>query len=215
MSQYPHFQGTSNMRLARKYGCKMRGTFPHEWPQRISALESLRHANRYAMKIWQKVFGARLGIALPDTFGTDSFLRDFDDSLARLFDGVRHDSGDPIEFAMKIIAHYKSLGIDPTTKIIVFSDSLNIEKVLQIEKALDGLIRRSYGIGTFLTNDYPGSPALNMVIKMIMCDGICVVKLSDSPTKAIGDYDALRVAAYTHLDVPLDSGMYDHLNVAK
>ena len=206
--------GTSNVLLARQYGIKPIGTFPHEWVQRISAMESLRHANRYALKIWQKIYGGRLGIALPDTFGTNSFLIDFDSTLARLFDGVRHDSGDPIEFALKIIAHYQKLDIDPTTKTIVFSDSLNVDAVLKIMAALKGLIRMAFGIGTNFSNDYAGSPALNMVIKMIMCDLINVVKLSDSPSKAIGDYDALRVAAWTHMGIPLDSGMYDHLNIA-
>lgn len=197
------FVGTSNVRLARLYNVRPMGTYPHEWVQTVSAMESLRYANRYAMRIWQEVFGARLGIALPDTFGTKSFLRDFDHTLARLFDGVRHDSGDPMEFAEKIIAHYLGLQIDPLTKTIIFSDNLNPQKCVELATALQGRIRTAFGIGTNLTNDYPGSPALNMVIKLIMCNWINVVKLSDSPTKAIGDADALAVARYEHLNIPL------------
>ena len=176
-------------------------------------MESLRHANRYGLRIWQKIFGARLGIALTDTFGTQSFLRDFDDTLARLFDGVRQDSGDPILFGHDIIAHYNKLGIDPLTKIIVFSDSLNPVLARAIAKEFEGKIRTSFGIGTNFTNDYDGSPALNMVIKLIMCDGIHVVKLSDSFSKAIGDPDALRVALYTHLNIPLDNGAFVHAKI--
>jgi nicotinate phosphoribosyltransferase len=198
------FVGTSNVRLARLYGVKTLGTYPHEFVQAISALESLRYANRYSMKIWQKIFGSRLGTALPDTFGTDSFLRDFDHTLARLFDSVRHDSGDPLVFARKVIAHYKKLGIDPITKTIIFSDNLNPQRCLEIAEELKGSIRVAFGIGTNLTNDYPDSPALNMVIKLVMCAMINVVKLSDSPSKAIGDKDALRVARYEHLGTPLD-----------
>ena len=209
MHMFPTFVGTSNVLLARKYGIKAIGTYPHELVQRMSVLESLYHANRYTMQFWQKTFGARLGIALTDTFGTDSFLRDFDDTLARLFDGVRHDSGKPIPFGYKIIAHYQKLGIDPLTKTIVFSDSLNPVLAKIIFEEFKGKIRMAFGIGTNLTNDYDGSEALNMVIKLIMCDGIHVVKLSDVSGKAIGDPDAMRVALYTHLNVPLDSKILD------
>jgi len=209
MHMFPTFVGTSNVLLARKYGIKAIGTYPHELVQRMSVLESLYHANRYTMQFWQKTFGARLGIALTDTFGTQAFLRDFDDTLARLFDGVRQDSGDPILFGHDIIAHYNKLGIDPLTKTIVFSDSLNPVLARTIFEEFKGKIRTAFGIGTNFTNDYDGSPALNMVIKLIMCDGIHVVKLSDSFSKAIGDPDALRVALYTHLNVPLDSKILD------
>ena len=168
----PGFVGTSNIRLARLYGIKPQGTFPHEWPQVISAMESLRYTNRFAMEIWQELFGSRLGTALPDTFGTESFLRDFNHMLANLFTGVRHDSGDPYEFAEKIIAHYVKLWIDAMTKTIIFSDNLNPQKCLDIQTAFLNRIRTAFGIGTNLTNDYPGSPALNMVIKLIMVNMI-------------------------------------------
>ena len=197
MRAYPTFVGTSNVLLARKYDTKAIGTYPHELVQRISAMDSLRHANRYTMKLWQKVFGARLGIALTDTFGTDAFLGDFDDTLARLFDGCRIDSGEPITVGYKIISHYQKLGIDPTTKTLVFSDSLTPSLAVSIANEFKGKIRTSFGIGTNFSNDYGSSKALNMVIKLVKCDGIPVVKLSDSPGKEIGDADALKVAKWT------------------
>ena len=199
------FVGTSNVHLAMKYGVKPIGTMAHEWIMGISALESLRHANRYALKIWSKVFDGNLGIALTDTFGTDAFFEDFDGYLARLFDGVRHDSGDPFVFAERVIAHYQKLGIHPMSKTIVFSDGLTPELAAKIGDALAGRIRVSFGIGTNFTNDFPGSKALNMVIKLMMCNGVNVVKISDTPSKAIGNRDAQRVANWTFFNKGLDA----------
>lgn len=199
------FVGTSNVHLAMKYGVKPIGTMAHEWIMGISALESLRHANRYALKIWSKVFDGRLGIALTDTFGTDAFFEDFDGYLARLFDGVRHDSGDPMVFAERVIAHYTKLGIHPMSKSIVFSDGLTPTLAAEIGDALNGRIRTSFGIGTNFTNDFPGSKPLNMVIKLMRCNGVPVVKISDTPTKSIGDRDALRVANWTFYGKALDN----------
>lgn len=203
LKQFPKFVGTSNVHLAHKHDVKPIGTMAHEWMMGLSALEGLRYANRHALRIWSNVYRGRLGIALTDTFGTDAFFKDFDDYFARLFDGVRHDSGDPLEFARKTVSHYKSLGIDPTTKTIVFSDGLDVDHALEIHNQLEGQIRISFGIGTHLTNDYPGSPALNMVIKLWSCNGDPVVKLSDVKTKQIGDKDALRVANWTFFSTPL------------
>ena len=191
---YPGFMGTSNVHLAHKHNVKPIGTIAHEWIMGISALEGLRHANKHALRIWGNIYKGNLGIALTDTFGTDSFLKDFDLYLAKLFDGVRHDSGDPVEFGNKVIKHYSLLGIDSTTKTIVFSDSLDPETAAMLEKTFRRQIKTSFGIGTNFTNDFENSRALNMVIKMHKCDGIPVVKLSDSPTKQMGDQDALRVA---------------------
>lgn len=207
------FTGTSNVYLAMKYGVKPLGTMAHEWIMAISALESLRHANRYALRKWNEVYEGRLGIALPDTFGTDAFFGDFDNQLGRLFDGVRHDSGPPIPFADKVVAHYKKLGIDPMTKTIVFSDGLDPETAVQINDHCKGKIRCSFGIGTNFTNDFEGSKALNMVIKMAECDGIPVVKLGDGIgnyfPKRIGDEDALRVAMWTFAGQALDAEKED------
>lgn len=202
-SQVPNFFGTSNVHLAHKYGLKAIGTMAHEWIMGISALESLRCANRFALQKWQEVYGGSLGYALTDTFGTDAFFRDFGPDLARIYDGVRHDSGCPFTFADKVIKHYELLGLDPTTKLIVFSDSLDVEKALAISRHCHGRIRCSFGIGTHFTNDFTNSKPLNMVIKLRDVEGIPVVKLSDDHKKATGDKDALKVALWTFQKQPL------------
>lgn len=199
------FRGTSNVHLAMKHNTRPIGTMAHEWLMAISVLRGLRHANKFALTEWSDVFNGDLGIALPDTFGTKAFFEDFDGYLARLFDGVRHDSGDPYEFGEKVIAHYKKLGIDPTTKMIVFSDGLTSDLGSKLCVHFEGRIRVSLGIGTHFTNDFPNSKALNIVIKMATCLGIPVVKLSDVFTKAIGDKDALRVARWMFEQIPLDA----------
>lgn len=190
------FYGTSNVHLAHTFNVRPIGTMAHEWIMGISALESLRHANRYALRIWSDVWKGNLGIALPDTFGVKAFVGDFDDYLARLFDGIRHDSGDPFVFAEQMIAMYQKLRIDPMTKILVFTDSLNPEKAKKISDALKGRIRCSFGIGTNFTNDFPNSLPLNMVIKLSEVLGIPVVKMPDDHGKAIGDMDAQRIARW-------------------
>lgn len=205
MKNAKNFVGTSNMYFAKKYDVKPIGTMAHEWIMGISALESLRHANRHALRIWSDVYEGRLGIALTDTFGTQSFFEDFDGYLARLFDGVRHDSGDPFVFADKVIEHYKKLGIHPMSKTIVFSDGLDPLLASKIADYVKGKIRSSFGIGTNFTNDFECSKPLNMVIKLSTVDSIPVVKISDDFTKAIGDKDALRVAEWTFLNKKLDA----------
>lgn len=197
LKKYDGFVGTSNVALAMHHNVKPIGTMAHEWIMGISALESLRHANRYALRAWNDVYQGNLGVALTDTFGSEAFFQDFDSVLARLFDGVRQDSGNPFEFGEKAIAHYEKLRIDPKHKTIVFSDSLNPTLALELWNAFSGRIKVSFGIGTDLTNSVPGSPALNIVIKLTKCNGVWVVKLSDSPSKAIGESDALRVAKWT------------------
>ena len=193
------FVGTSNVHFAHQYDVKPIGTMAHEWIMGISALEGLRHANRFALKIWAKVFKGNLGIALTDTFGTPAFFKDFCLELAKLYDGVRHDSGDPIEFGDRVIKHYEAMGIDPWTKTIVFSDGLTPEEAVRIAKYFAGRIQVSFGIGTNFTNDheFEDSKALNMVIKLWMCGNIPVVKLSDGIGKEIGEPDARRVANWT------------------
>lgn len=197
------FVGTSNVHLAQKYNIKPIGTMAHEWIMGISALEGLRYANKHAINIWRKIYKGDLGIALTDTFGTDAFFDDFDTEMAKLYDGVRHDSGDPVVFAEKAIAHYERLGVDPTTRTIVFSDGLTAKEAVRINEKLKGRVKTSFGIGTHLTNDF-GTKPLNMVIKLFGCNNIPVVKLSDVSTKAIGDKDAIRVALWTFFGTPLD-----------
>lgn len=202
----PGFVGTSNVHMAQKLRVKAIGTMAHEWIMAHSVLQGLRNANRFALDAWTKVYRGSLGIALTDTYGTDAFLKDFDVYLAKLFDGVRHDSGDPFNFINKVVQHYGTLGIDPATKTIVFSDSLNAELACRIAAACKGKIRCSFGIGTNFTNDFQGSPALNMVIKMQSINNAQVVKLSDDPSKATGDSDAIRVAKWTFQNAPLGGG---------
>lgn len=205
LKHLPGFQGTSNVHLAHQHQTNAIGTMAHEWIMGISALEGLRHANRHALRIWHGVYRGKLAIALTDTFGTGAFFNDFDASLAPLFDGVRHDSGDPDSFAENVIKAYEELGINPASRRIIFSDGLTPEKAAELQSRFASRIGISFGIGTNLTNDFPGSPALNMVVKLIRCDGVPVVKLSDVPSKAIGDRDALRVAHWTFFGKGLDS----------
>jgi len=197
------FLGTSNLYFAKQYHLYPIGTMAHEWIMAVSAIEGLIRANYHALQAWKRVYRGRLGIALTDTFGSEVFFRDFDYELSRSFDGVRHDSGDPISFIKKVIEHYKSMNIDPLTKMIVFSDGLSALQAHNIFHWFNDRIKCVFGIGTHLTNDFEYSPALNMVIKMSSCNGIPVVKLSDVPTKQSGDPDALQVANWTFYREPL------------
>jgi len=188
--------GTSNVKLAMDYGIKPIGTMAHEFIMAESALRGLRYANRYAMEDWNRIYRGDLGIVLTDTFGLDAFLRDFDKGFAKQYDGVRHDSGCPKLFADRIITHYKSLGIDPLHKTIVFSDGLDVPTVRDLVRYCEGKIKCSFGIGTNLTNDV-GVKALNMVIKLYSVNDIKVVKLGDGVGKETGDSKAVDVAKWT------------------
>jgi nicotinate phosphoribosyltransferase len=193
------FSGTSNVFLAKKYGVRPIGTIGHEWIMGTSALMGMRNANLFALENWVNVYKGNLGIALSDTFGSEPFFRNFNLKLSKLYDGVRHDSGDPLVFADRVIEHYRKMGIDPLTKIVVFSDSLSASVAIEIKKKCEGRINCSFGIGTSLTNNYDffrSSPPLNMVIKLHSINDIPVVKLSDDEGKETGDKDALRVANY-------------------
>lgn len=198
------FVGTSNVLFAKRYGTKPIGTMAHEWIMAASVLRSMRYANRDALDLWDDVFRGDLGIALTDTFGTKAFFRDFGRRLSRLYDGVRHDSGDPFAFIDRTIEHYERLKIDPLTKTIIFSDSLDVETAIKLADACRNRIRCSFGIGTHLTNDFPGSPALNIVMKLRSVNGLPVIKLGDDSGKATGDRDAIRVARFVHYGVGLD-----------
>lgn len=194
-----NFMGTSNVYLAKKYDCRPIGTIGHEWVMGISALVGLKNANLFALECWLDMYKGDLGIALSDTFGSKAFFDNFNLKLAKLYDGVRHDSGDPFVFADQVIEHYKSLGIDPSSKLIVFSDSLQASDAANIKEYCRGKIKCSFGIGTSLTNNsefFDKEPPLNMVIKLYKVNDIPVVKLSDDEGKETGDMDALRVANY-------------------
>ena len=160
--------GTSNCHLALELDMKMIGTYPHELPMFIAAVNGgPRNANYLTMEDWVKVYDGYLGTALTDSFGSEVFFNNFSKKHACLFDGVRHDSGDPIAFIDMAINRYKELGIDPMTKSIVFSDSLNFEKCVKIKNACEGRIKCMFGIGTNLTCD-TGHASCNIVMKATM-----------------------------------------------
>lgn len=190
---YSHCKGSSNLNICRVYGLNPVGTVAHEFVQAHAAMNGYVNANKSAMDSWVRQYRGELGIALPDTFTTPVFLRDFDSYYARVYDGVRQDSGDPITFAKMFIEHYERLGIDPMSKRIVFSDSLNVDKIRQIHEFCKGKIRASYGIGTNFTCDVPNVKPLNIVIKLdslaLSCFkySIPVVKLSDDKGKNTGN----------------------------
>lgn len=180
-----HFRGTSDVFLAKRLGLVPIGTMAHEYLQAYQAFEfRLRDSQKAALEGWVQEFRGDLGIALTDVVGMDAFLADFDLYFSKLFDGLRHDSGDPIAWGEKAIAHYEKLRIDPRTKRLVFSDGLNIPKALALHDHFSDRIPTSFGIGTDLTNDTP-HPALNIVMKIVSCNGQSVAKLSDSPGKTL------------------------------
>jgi nicotinate phosphoribosyltransferase len=179
--------------LAMKQRITPIGTQAHEWFMFHGAKYGYRAANKIALERWTNVYDGDLGIALSDTYTSKIFFEQFSKLHAKLFDGVRHDSGDPIEFTRRAIKFYKEVGINPATKNIIFSDGLNIDKVLKIEQQIkDWPIMRSYGIGTNLTNDIGVKP-LNIVVKMVRCttdkwnNWWETIKLSDIPGKHTGE----------------------------
>jgi nicotinate phosphoribosyltransferase len=197
-----YLNGTSNLYLAMKHDLTPIGTHPHEWFMYHAANYGYRIANAMALENWVQVYQGNLGIALTDTYTTDNFLRSFTAKYARLFDGVRWDSGDPLEFTEKVIRHYKANRIDPKTKTIVYSDALNLEKVREIKKYVNGRIHDVYGIGTYLSNDVGVNP-LNMVVKLFAAkpvgyeNYIPVVKLSDVEGKHSGIESEIELCLQT------------------
>ena len=195
----PNFRGTSNPYLAMRHETNVFGTYAHELVMAMQALYGLQRSNELAMEHWVREYRGDLGIALTDTLTTDVFLRSFDRFYAKLFDGVRQDSGCPFDVGEKYIAHYEKLGIDPCSKVIVFSDSLDTHKAVALAQHFKGRVKTTMGIGTHLTNDV-GSPAPNHVIKLVALD--CgngpapLLKLSDDVGKVTGSSnlvdDAMR-----------------------
>jgi len=182
-----HFVGTSNVFFAMKYDLTPVGTMAHLWFQTWQRMQyRLGLSQQAALDAWQKEYQGDLGIALSDIGGFEWFLKDFNLFYAKLFDGCRHDSGDPYWWAKNLIDHYKRLGIDPTTKVAVFSDGLDFPKAIDLWKTFSGKIKTSFGIGTNLTNDMGlGYVAPQIVIKMVECNGGPVSKRSDSKGKGM------------------------------
>lgn len=180
-----HFRGTSNVHLAKQLGLTPSGTMAHEYLQAYQSFGfRLRDFQKAALEGWVQEYRGDLGVALTDVVGMDAFLRDFDLYFAKLFDGLRHDSGDPVVWGEKAIAHYHALRIDPTSKRLVFSDSLNIPRALELYRHFKGRIQTGFGIGTDLSNDTPHE-ALNIVMKITACNGQPVAKISDEPGKTL------------------------------
>ncbi|PWT28570.1 nicotinate phosphoribosyltransferase [Butyrivibrio fibrisolvens] len=182
-----NFIGTSNVYLAMKFGITPVGTMAHEWIMctgQGNHKHNPAYSNWYALDAWVREYGVLNGIALTDTITTDCFLRDFQLTYATLFSGVRHDSADPIEWGEKMIEHYKALDIDPMTKTLLFSDSLNFEKAAAIADHFKGKAKVAFGIGTYIAND-TNVPALNIVMKTTFCNGQDVAKLSDVDGKGM------------------------------
>ncbi|MFA9391388.1 MAG: nicotinate phosphoribosyltransferase [Prolixibacteraceae bacterium] len=194
--------GTSNVYLAMKHNLTPIGTHPHEWFMYHGAHFGYRMANAIGMENWVDVYHGYLGIALTDTYTSDNFFASFNSKYAKLFDGVRWDSGDPLVFTDKALKHYAEHRIDPKSKTIVYSDALDLEKVKEIKAYVNGRVHDTYGIGTYLTNDVGVKP-LNMVIKLIAAkpkdnmDYIPTVKLSDVNGKHTGDNHEIEMCLKT------------------
>jgi nicotinate phosphoribosyltransferase len=177
------FVGTSNVHFAKINNLKPIGTMAHEWIQAFQGLHSsLQRSQQEALLSWTKEYQGDLGIALTDTLGMDTFLRDFNFLLASLFSGCRHDSGDPYSWGDKLITHYERMGIDPSTKHAIFSDGLDFTIATNLKRYFYKRFHCSFGIGTKLMNDI-GITSPNIVIKMVECNGHPVAKISDSPGK--------------------------------
>lgn len=181
------FVGTSNVYLAKKYGLTPVGTMAHEWIMCVGQgnhKHNPAYSNWYALDAWIKEYGVLNGIALTDTITTDCFLKDFQLTYSTLFGGVRHDSGDPFVWGDKMIRHYQELGIDPTTKTLLFSDSLDFRKAHALRDYFRGRAQVAFGIGTYISNDTKVG-ALNIVMKITACNGMDVAKISDTPGKGM------------------------------
>ena len=180
-----YFAGTSNVWFAMRNSLTPLGTMAHEYMQACQALgPRLRDSQTFAFDKWAQEYRGDLGIALSDTYGFDAFLRDFDMYFCKLFDGTRHDSGDPFEWGERMIEHYQRNRVDPRTKTLIFSDQLSFPLAIEIARRLRGRALTAFGIGTNLTNDLGYEP-INIVIKMTECNGQPVAKVSDAPGKTV------------------------------
>ncbi|MFK3659902.1 nicotinate phosphoribosyltransferase [Scandinavium sp. NPDC088450] len=203
LQQEPWFIGTSNYDLARRLSLTPMGTQAHEWFQAHQQISpDLATSQRVALAAWLDEYPDQLGIALTDCITMDAFLRDFGPEFAERYQGLRHDSGDPVEWGEKAIAHYKKLGIDPMSKVLVFSDNLDLNKAVELYRHFSSRVNLSFGIGTRLTCDIPQVKPLNIVIKLVECNGKPVAKLSDSPGKTICHDKAFVRALRKAFDLP-------------
>ena len=200
---FPYLLGTSNYKLAQQLDLAPVGTQAHEWFQAHQQISpELANSQRAALESWLEEYPDQLGVALTDCITMDAFLRDFDQNFAERYQGLRHDSGDPIEWGEKAIAHYQKLNIDPMSKTLVFSDSLDLQKSLLLYRHFHQRINLIFGIGTRLTCNIPKVKPLNIVIKLVECNGKPVAKLSDSPGKTICEDDEFVDQLRKAFDLP-------------
>jgi nicotinate phosphoribosyltransferase len=190
-ARLPQLAGTSNVLYAMKLGLIPLGTMAHEYLQACQGLgPRLRDSQIFGFESWAREYRGDLGIALSDVYGMSAFLRDFDLYFCKLFDGARHDSGDPFQWGERMLAHYIANRVDPRTKTLIFSDSLTVPRTIELYQQFRGRCQLAFGIGTNLTNDLGDAPAhvpLQIVIKMVRCNGQPVAKLSDTPSKNMCD----------------------------
>jgi nicotinate phosphoribosyltransferase len=179
------FAGTSNVMYARELGLRPMGTMAHEYLQACQALgPRLRDTQVFGFERWAQEYRGDLGIALSDVYGMEAFLRDFDMYFCKLFDGARHDSGDPFVWGERMIEHYQANRCDPRSKVLIFSDGLTIPRCIELFQRFHGRAQLAFGVGTNLTNDL-GPEALQIVLKMVACNGQPVAKISDTPGKTM------------------------------
>jgi nicotinate phosphoribosyltransferase len=203
LQQESWFIGTSNYDLARRLSLTPMGTQAHEWFQAHQQISpDLATSQRAALAAWLEEYPTQLGIALTDCITMDAFLRDFGPEFAERYQGLRHDSGDPVEWGEKAIAHYEKLSIDPLSKTLIFSDNLDLNKALDLYRHFALRVNLGFGIGTRLTCDIPDVKPLNIVIKLVECNGKPVAKLSDSPGKTICHDKAFVRALREAFDLP-------------
>lgn len=175
---------TSNIYLSKKHNIPLVGTMAHEYLQACQAFAPLHSFQKFALDLWMNEFRGELGIALTDVISMDAFLNDFDKLFCKAYDGVRHDSGSPYTWCDKLLKHYEKMGINPLTKTAIFSDGLTITNVIQLSNQYHNRIQMAFGVGTHLTNDLNADP-LQIVIKMVECNGMPVAKISDNPSKCM------------------------------
>ena len=200
-----HLAGTSNVLFAMRHGLVPLGTMAHEYLQACQALgPRLRDSQTFGFEVWAKEYRGDLGIALADVYGLEAFLRDFDMYFCKLFDGARHDSGDPFDWGERMIAHYAANRVDPKTKTLVFSDSLTFDLMKRLYARFHDRAHVAFGIGTNLTNDLGCTP-LQIVIKMVRCNGQPVAKLSDTPSKNMCDDEAYLQYLRQVFQIPRDN----------
>ncbi|MCW5256640.1 nicotinate phosphoribosyltransferase [Verminephrobacter aporrectodeae subsp. tuberculatae] len=200
------FAGTSNVLYAMKLGVTPLGTMAHEYLQACQALgPRLRDSQVFGFEIWAKEYRGDLGIALSDVYGMSAFLRDFDLYFCKLFDGARHDSGDPFDWGERLLGHYRQHRVDPRSKTLIFSDALTVARTIDLYQQFRGRCQLAFGIGTHLTNDLGSPPAhepLQVVIKMVRCNDQPVAKLADSPGKGMCDDEKYLAYLRQVFDIP-------------